>query len=1251
MTQSFTKYPMTAGILLAVVTTVSATTNDFFFTYTNQAELLAGGWDFVARTTNGSPRNTETTAGTSPPDVAYAQTNMSFGTVLRVPVDTGDLWAAANDTRNSLFRDLSPDWSSMRLQLAFAPTQPYQQAHLALYQDDDNYVEVGSVYTTNPVVAFSQETDGFPQTEESIALSVTNLHLRLDRDLTYGLINAFYSLDGTNWVTLGHVEQDLVNPRLAIWVGGSPGGYPNVDLYRLQIVTSDTPVATTLEFQRPTFVFSSVAGQLDTNLQRVLAVSWGAAGLQWTLTNTASWLSTSTTSGNTHTPFDLSVDTTGLTAGVYQTTLNFGSPGAANDPATLDAKLIVNPDGRARVSTWRGGKKAAMSVWVDNSSGSMFDILRTNGYQGTYLLRGVDGTNVIPSFSANYYLAGMELGANTVHHYCNVILDEREQRLEIESNIADIITYTPATQEELVSFGFPCGVASIKQRATAADYFLITRGYNVNQLENPSPYDLTFVNCFNSHEDDPSPFNPAAPPNPSDFKTVVDDAIAQGKWANLAFHGLNNDDGAVAYSVGKDMWVAPAGTVTKYILLRDRTVISNYVESTGLIQFDSYRLPFDSSGQRNFESALTTNDLVTMQVDISGVSGVTSLKVDSIPNTDYTLRTVDGKAMLFFDTLLTDSARRFELAVVADTNHPPVLQTNTNVTIDEGQTLVLTNLVTDPDANTLTFSLGGNAPSGMTITANGILSWTPGEIAGGSNFMVTVIVTDNGLPALSASNSFNVAVNEINVAPVLPSQFDRLIYAQTPLTVVNTATDADLPANPLAYVLLTGPANAAISSTGVITWTPMPGQVPSTNTFTTVVTDTNLTAVNAQNLSATNSFSVMVTANPLSLLAQTNRTIDELTTLIVTNTATHLGITTNEAGQVVTNTFNFTYADRNAFFADGWDLFARTTNGLARDTERTNGAVVSYDQTGHPGTLRIPVDVGDLWAAANNSRNSLFRNLSSNWSSVRLNLSFSPTQNYQQVQLALYQDDDNYVEVGFGHNSDLGGQATTLISELNGTPALIGSKSVSASNIQLRLDRNFGNGDISGLYALGGGNWVTIESIGQSFTNPRLGIWAGGSPMDFPNLDLARLDLVVSNPPNHVIYQLIDPPTGATISAEGVIMWTPDGSQGPGTYAITTVASDLSDPPFTATNTFPVTVNDVASLAVVITSLKLTNGVATITWDAMSNRTYRLQYRTNLTDPGWTELLPDVTATGPSAVKTDAVMGVPRRFYQVVLLP
>src|ERR1017187_2202959 len=67
-----------------------AATNTFNFTYTNRAALLANGWSFNATNPGQTLRNTETTNGTSPPDVSYDQG--AHPGVLRVPVDTGDLW-------------------------------------------------------------------------------------------------------------------------------------------------------------------------------------------------------------------------------------------------------------------------------------------------------------------------------------------------------------------------------------------------------------------------------------------------------------------------------------------------------------------------------------------------------------------------------------------------------------------------------------------------------------------------------------------------------------------------------------------------------------------------------------------------------------------------------------------------------------------------------------------------------------------------------------------------------------------------------------------------------------------------------------------------------------------------------------------------------------------------------------------------------------------------------------------------------
>src|SRR5206468_3893168 len=100
------------------------------------------------------------------------------------------------------------------------------------------------------------------------------------------------------------------------------------------------------------------------------------------------------------------------------------------------------------------------------------------------------------------------------------------------------------------------------------------------------------------------------------------------------------------------------------------------------------------------------------------------------------------------------------------------------------------------------------------------INWTPSEAQGPGSYTLTTVATDDGIPPMNATNSFSVTVNEINTAPVLPNPPDRTIGEMTTLTVTNTATDTDLPANTLTYSFLDAPAGAAISSSGVITWTP-----------------------------------------------------------------------------------------------------------------------------------------------------------------------------------------------------------------------------------------------------------------------------------------------------------------------------------------------------------------------------------------------------------------------------------------------
>src|SRR2546421_4432419 len=168
----------------------------------------------------------------------------------------------------------------------------------------------------------------------------------------------------------------------------------------------------------------------------------------------------------------------------------------------------------------------------------------------------------------------------------------------------------------------------------------------------------------------------------------------------------------------------------------------------------------------------------------------------------------------------------------------------------------------------------------MTINpASGAISWTPTEAQGPSTNAVSVSVTDNGVPALSVSNTFQVIVNEVNLAPVLTVPANQTINEQTTLSVSASAIDADLPANSLTFALVSAPTGMTINpATGAISWTPTEAQGPSTSTVSVSVTDNGVPA-----LSVTNTFTVIVHARKLApgLTVPADQTILEQTALNV----------------------------------------------------------------------------------------------------------------------------------------------------------------------------------------------------------------------------------------------------------------------------------------------------------------------------------------------------------------------------------
>ena len=194
-------------------------------------------------------------------------------------------------------------------------------------------------------------------------------------------------------------------------------------------------------------------------------------------------------------------------------------------------------------------------------------------------------------------------------------------------------------------------------------------------------------------------------------------------------------------------------------------------------------------------------------------------------------------------------------------NSAPVLAAISDKTASEGNPLTFTATATDPDGDSLTFSLDPGAPAGAVIDgASGVFAWTPTEAQGPGSYSITVRVTDDGSPQMSDNKTFTVVINEVNSPPAIAPIGDKTAIPGAQLTFTVSASDADVPLNSLTFTLDPGaPPGAAIDpSSGVFTWTPPANQASGTNAVTVRVTDNGVPSQ-----TTTRSFNILVPARPV----------------------------------------------------------------------------------------------------------------------------------------------------------------------------------------------------------------------------------------------------------------------------------------------------------------------------------------------------------------------------------------------------
>jgi len=205
--------------------------------------------------------------------------------------------------------------------------------------------------------------------------------------------------------------------------------------------------------------------------------------------------------------------------------------------------------------------------------------------------------------------------------------------------------------------------------------------------------------------------------------------------------------------------------------------------------------------------------------------------------------------------------------IVQEVNQAPVLRVIPTQTANELTLLTVTNTASEANVHaTVSYTLV-SPPAGMSVDANGVITWTPSEAQGPGTNLITTVATSTDLldlanPTLNASNSFTVVVNEVNTAPVIGAINDLTVNPGQAVGLAIPATDSDLPTNRLAFALLASPPGMTLhAASGWLAWRPTMAQANTTNLVNVQVTDDNPWAINAHQLSATQSF--WITVSPL----------------------------------------------------------------------------------------------------------------------------------------------------------------------------------------------------------------------------------------------------------------------------------------------------------------------------------------------------------------------------------------------------
>jgi hypothetical protein len=512
-----------------------------------------------------------------------------------------------------------------------------------------------------------------------------------------------------------------------------------------------------------------------------------------------------------------------------------------------------------------------------------------------------------------------------------------------------------------------------------------------------------------------------------------------------------------------------------------------------------------------------------------------------------------------------------------------------------------------------------NAPAGAQINpTNGLFSWTPSENQGGTNYWITICVTDSGFPALTDTKSFQVTVEETNSPPVLTVTNAVTITEGIAFSLQVLATDPDEPAQQLVFSLTNAPAGAQINPTnGLFSWTPSEMQGGGTYKFTIRATDDGRPPLTASQMIR---ISVLKDNQAPVLATIPDQTATEGIPLTLVLNATDADVplqtlaysldTNAPVGAHLSSDGVFSWTPSESQGGTNYGITVRVTDSGVPALSDTKTFQVTVEQSNRPPVLtltnaatiteRVTFSLPVLASDPNRPAQRILFSLTNAPAGAQIN----PTNGLFSWTPAETQGGGTY---------DI-----TVLATDDGEPPLASSQSICISVLEDNQPPVF----------LTSSNQVVL---------PRL-------PLTF---DLMAVDDDL--PAQTLTYQFEGtPPLGASLSPAGRFSWTPSDDQAETTNQITVRVTDSGAPPASATNSF---------LIVVGCPPKFDGGTARIEGDQISlvfqtspGITYQIQYKDRLSDTLWSNLDDPQTAAGATLTISDQMLAQPTRFYRVIVV-